>query len=106
MSPSSERPRPGPRPAAQRLADRPQQSRPPSANALRAKGIGHAFRNNTGGEVHAIGDVTFEVAKGEIVVIVGPSGCGKSTLLGFIAGLDHPNKGNVDVGGKPVTGPG
>ena len=101
---SSTRPPPAPRSKAT-MAEAPPPPRP-VRTALRAKGIGHAFRNNAGGEVHAIGDVTFEVAKGEIVVIVGPSGCGKSTLLGFIAGLDKPNQGQVDIGGKPVAGPG
>jgi NitT/TauT family transport system ATP-binding protein len=75
------------------------------AVALRVQGIGHSFPGNAG-DVHAIGDIGFEVKKGEIVVLVGPSGCGKSTLLAFIAGLDTPNRGNIEVHGKPVTGPG
>ena len=38
-------------------------------------------------EIHALSDVTLDIADGEFVTIVGPSGCGKSTLLRIIAGL-------------------
>src|SRR4051794_27913654 len=57
------------------------------------------------GSVHAVSDVSLEVAAGEFLAIVGPSGCGKSTLLNIIAGLLPPTTGAVQVLGKPVTGP-
>ena len=56
--------------------------------------------------VHALDDVSFEVAEGEFIVIVGPSGCGKSTLLDIIAGLEHPDKGQVLADNQPVSTPG
>jgi NitT/TauT family transport system ATP-binding protein len=31
--------------------------------------------------VHALRDITFSIAEGELVCVVGPSGCGKTTLL-------------------------
>jgi ABC-type sugar transport system ATPase subunit len=40
---------------------------------------------------------------GELLVIVGPSGSGKSTLLRCIAGLERPDEGRVEVGGRDVT---
>jgi NitT/TauT family transport system ATP-binding protein len=55
--------------------------------------------------VEAIGDVGFEVAEKEFVVIVGPSGCGKTTLLKCIAGLLKPSSGDVELHGRPVDGP-
>jgi iron(III) transport system ATP-binding protein len=47
--------------------------------------------------------VSFDVADGELVVIVGPSGCGKSTLLRAVAGLDPITSGGVRLGGVDVT---
>jgi NitT/TauT family transport system ATP-binding protein len=57
------------------------------------------------GELVALKDVEVTVGGGEFVSILGPSGCGKSTLLRCVAGLDHPTKGSITFGGKPVDGP-
>lgn len=45
---------------------------------------------------------TFEGRRGEIVALLGASGSGKTTLLRSIAGLEHPSKGRITIGGKPV----
>jgi phospholipid/cholesterol/gamma-HCH transport system ATP-binding protein len=42
---------------------------------------------------------SFEVARGEIFVIVGPSGCGKSTLLRHLIGLETPREGTIEIDG-------
>ena len=55
------------------------------------------------GETPALTDVSFTVDKGELAVLLGPSGCGKSTLLRMIAGLDTPNEGTIEIGGRDVT---
>src|SRR3954463_9099838 len=56
--------------------------------------------------IHALDNVSLDVAEGEFVVIVGPSGCGKSTLLDNIAGLEHPDEGRVLADNQPVLQPG
>jgi putative ABC transport system ATP-binding protein len=49
--------------------------------------------------VHILRDVTLTIGKGEAVGIVGPSGSGKSTLLMIMAGLERPDKGEVEIDG-------
>jgi putative ABC transport system ATP-binding protein len=47
--------------------------------------------------VHALDDVSVEIARNEFVAVCGPSGCGKSTLIHLLAGLDHPTCGEIFV---------
>jgi len=56
------------------------------------------------GETEALHDLTFDVDRGEIVVIVGPSGCGKSTILSIIAGLIKPSSGEVFINSQKIDG--
>jgi len=53
--------------------------------------------------IEILRDVSFQIERGELVVIVGPSGSGKSTLLGIIAGLDNPSSGQVSIDGVEIT---
>ncbi len=48
-------------------------------------------------------NVSFDIKKGEIFVIVGGSGCGKSTLLRQLIGLEQPTEGRVLMAGKDFT---
>jgi NitT/TauT family transport system ATP-binding protein len=51
-----------------------------------------------GNSLHALDDITLDVAQGEFVCLLGASGCGKSTLLNLVAGLDRPTAGTIDTG--------
>src|SRR3954453_710822 len=55
------------------------------------------------GDVHAVRDVTLDVADGEFVVLLGPSGCGKTTTLRIGAGFAEPPSGCVRLGERDIT---
>ena len=54
-------------------------------------------------EITALHDASFEIEKGELVVIVGPSGAGKTTLLNILGGMDTLSKGQVFLDGREIS---
>lgn len=48
-------------------------------------------------------DISFQIQKGEVIVILGPSGCGKSTLLRCLNGLEDFQAGNIKLDGESIT---
>jgi ABC-type glutathione transport system ATPase component len=71
--------------------------------SLRNDGVSLAGVDRTfkveGRDVLALSNVSLECEPGSFTALIGPSGCGKSTLLRIIAGLDHPDRGAVSIGG-------
>jgi multiple sugar transport system ATP-binding protein len=55
------------------------------------------------GGVHAVQDLSIDVADGEFLVLVGPSGCGKTTALRMVAGLESITDGTITIGDRIVN---
>ncbi|MEV4314539.1 amino acid ABC transporter ATP-binding protein [Actinocrispum sp. NPDC049592] len=58
------------------------------------------------GPLHVLKDITLEVPKGQVVVVLGPSGSGKSTLCRSINRLEPINSGVIEVDGRPLPAEG
>ena len=54
--------------------------------------------------ITAADHITFDVEKGEFVIIVGPSGAGKTTVLNILGGMDASDEGTITVDGNLVSG--
>jgi len=54
--------------------------------------------------VHALRGVTFEVGRGEFVVLLGPSGSGKTTLLNLVGALEPSTGGEIEADGVALSG--
>jgi taurine transport system ATP-binding protein len=65
-----------------------------------------SFKGAQGEANTVLQELSLTILPQEIVVIVGPSGCGKTTLLNLVAGFERPTLGEVQLNGKPVSGPG
>ncbi len=55
------------------------------------------------GHLHVLKGITFEVKKGEVVVVVGPSGAGKSTMLRCINALERVDSGHIFIENEDIT---
>ena len=53
--------------------------------------------------ITAVNNITFDIDKGEFVIIVGPSGAGKTTVLNILGGMDACNEGTITVDGQEVS---
>lgn len=74
-------------------------------STLRVEHLRREFVNE--GRSHVVlGDLSFEVERGEFVSILGPSGCGKTTLLTILAGFQKASGGSILLNGRRVSAPG
>jgi iron(III) transport system ATP-binding protein len=53
--------------------------------------------------VRVLDELSLEVTKGEMLVLLGPSGCGKTTLLRCVVGLEQPDTGRIVLGNQTVV---
>ena len=81
----------------QPVAPGPSLADPPPA-AAGVIGISKRF-----GKTSVLENISFDVAEGEVLVLLGASGSGKTTILRIIAGLEMPYAGKVVLHGKDVT---
>lgn len=65
---------------------------------LRVSNVSRSF-----GNLRAVGDVSFEVEKNQIVALIGPNGAGKTTMLDMISGHRALNAGQIQFCGKDIT---
>src|SRR5574341_1501610 len=73
---------------------------------IQAQNLTLSFRPKNREPVTALTDLSLAVARGEFVSIVGLSGCGKSSFLNILLGLIKPDRGEIQLNGTHITGPG
>jgi iron(III) transport system ATP-binding protein len=59
--------------------------------------------HSRGSSVKVLDSIDLHVDQGEFLVLLGPSGCGKTTLLRCLVGLERPDSGRIELGGKTVV---
>ncbi|MGR3782341.1 MAG: ABC transporter ATP-binding protein [Albimonas sp.] len=72
---------------------------------LEFKGVSKGFGEGLGRD-EILRDISLSVRDGEFLAILGFSGTGKTTLINLMAGLEHPDAGEVLFEGRPIEGPG
>ncbi len=66
---------------------------------LEVRGVSKRF-----GGLLAVSDVSFHIAKGEILGLIGPNGAGKTTLFNVVNGVYKPDGGSIAFEGNDITG--
>jgi branched-chain amino acid transport system ATP-binding protein len=66
---------------------------------LEVSGLSKSF-----GGVQAVREVSFSLARGELLALIGPNGAGKSTCFNMLNGQSRPDAGTVQLEGRDVTG--
>jgi len=62
------------------------------------------YRTGSRGEVRALDNVSLEIERGSLTVVMGPSGSGKTTLLALLGALERPTRGQVLFEGEDLGG--
>jgi len=69
------------------------------APLLEVRGIGKRF-----GGLQAVRDLSFEMARGEVLGLIGPNGAGKTTVFNLLSGFLTPDAGDVRFDGRSLAG--
>ncbi len=86
-------------PSAANLSAVPEVLEDTGKPVLELRGLSKSF-----GGLEAVKDVTLQLPFGKITGLIGPNGCGKTTIFNLITGYLEPDKGEVLVDGKEITG--
>lgn len=78
--------------------DEPTAGSASQAPVIEARNISKSF-----GAVSALGDISLQVGKGEVLGLIGDNGAGKSTLIKILTGFQQPTHGQILLDGQPVT---
>jgi len=103
---ASPSPRGAPSPSSTRLSSPlgpsplgPAAPNPGAEPVLRATKLSKSY-----GGVHAVREVSFEVAAGELLALIGPNGAGKTTCFNILNGQIPADSGTVEIAGRPTIG--
>jgi putative ABC transport system ATP-binding protein len=69
---------------------------------LNVKGLSRSFTSGDT-KVTAVKNISFKLPEGDFASIVGRSGSGKTTLLSLLGGLEKPDEGRIEIGGKDIA---
>ncbi|NMB76868.1 MAG: ABC transporter ATP-binding protein [Myxococcales bacterium] len=69
----------------------------PETPAIAARGLGFSYP-----ETSAVVDLDLEVSRGSFFGLLGPNGAGKSTLISLLSGALRPQRGHLDILGRPL----
>jgi lipoprotein-releasing system ATP-binding protein len=83
--------------------DAPRGVDPAEAPSISARGVSKSYVGGDGSRIQVLANVDLDVRPGELVSVIGQSGSGKSTLLHVLGALDHPDAGEVSIGGRRLS---
>lgn len=69
---------------------------------VRLEGV-HRFFEEAGRRVNILENASAQIQSGEVVALLGRSGSGKSTVLNLVSGIDVPDAGVVEIGGRNIN---
>lgn len=72
-----------------------------SENIISTKNINMLFYSQAK-KTHVLKDISVNIPKSKVTMLVGPSGCGKTTLLSILTGMLSPTKGSVEYKGRDI----